>query len=136
MTITKIDAAVQLKNRVSSIQLVIDGAGNPPVPGAQGQFALPAGWTQGATITGWVLTADQPGSAVIDIRRGTYAGFPTVASVTGSSPPTLVSAQKNEQLAVGGDWMPALNAGDVLEFVLLSVTSCTRLNLSLNITIP
>ncbi len=140
MTITQIDAAKQIKGvlpagsvppRTSTIQCTIDGGGTVPGLGSWGQISIPFA----CTVTGWTLTADQPGSAVLDIQSGNFAGFPTVSSITGGTPPTLSSQQKNENLAVSG-WTTAINAGDILEFSLLSVTACQRLNLSLNITIP
>lgn len=141
MTVTKIDASTQIKGvlpsgsvppRTSTIQLVIDGSGNPPPLGSWGNFSIPFA----CTVTGWVLTADQAGSAVINVERGTFSGFPANSPITGGAPPTLASQIKAENLNVAGVWTTAMNAGDVIEFELLSVTTCTRLNLSLNITIP
>ncbi len=140
MTITQIEASEQIKGivpagnlppRHSCIPFVLDGEGAPPVPGSWGQISIPFA----CTVLGWTLTADQPGDAVIDIQRAAYADFPVVSSITGATPPTLASQQKNENLAVSG-WTTAVNAGDILEFVLLSVTACIRLNLSINISIP
>lgn len=117
--------------RVASIQYVIDGGGSTPSTGAKGQMSIPFA----CTITGWILTGDVSGSAVVDVLRSTYAGFPTTSSLAGSDKPTLSSAQKNENLALSA-WTTAINAGDEIQFNLNSVTTCTRLNITLNITIP
>jgi hypothetical protein len=116
---------------VRVISFVIDGGGVAPSTGAYGQLSIPFA----CTITGWVLTADQSGSAVIDVLRSTYAAFPSTASIAGSDKPTLSSVQKNQNLAVSA-WTTAINAGDEIQINLNSVATCTRLNLGLNITVP
>jgi hypothetical protein len=127
-----IDLITQVTPRHSSIQVVIDGGGLVPVLGAYGNFSIPFN----CTIIGWTISADQVGSGVVGVAKCPYAGFPgSLVSITGGDNPTLVSAQKNENLAVSL-WTTAINAGDILQFLLNSVATCTRLNLSLNITIP
>jgi hypothetical protein len=118
-------------SRIASFNFVIDGGGSTPGTGAYGQVNVPTG----CTVTGWTLTADQSGSAVIDVLRSTYAGFPTTTTIANTDKPTLSSVQKNENLAVSA-WTTALNAGDQLQVNLNSVTTCTRLNLSVLVTIP
>jgi hypothetical protein len=117
--------------RTAAIQYVIDGGGSVPSTGAKGQVSIPTA----CTVTGWVLTADVSGSAVVDVLRSTYAGFPTTSSIAGSDKPTLSSVQNNSNLAVSA-WTTAINAGDEIQFNLNSVTTCTRLNLTINVTIP
>ena len=81
--------------RTSAIQFVIDGGGSVPGTGAYGQISIPFA----CTLKGWVLTADQSGSAVIDVLRSTYAAFPTTASIAGSDKPTLATVRKTRILA-------------------------------------
>lgn len=119
-------------SRTAAITYTIDGVGSVPSTGAKGQLSIPVS----CTITGWVITADQSGSAVVDILRSTYSGFPTTSSIAGTNKPTLSSAQKNENLTIPSWGSTAINAGDVIQFSLSSVTSCTRLNIAINITIP
>src|ERR1700675_542026 len=97
--------------RVSALFYTIDGGGQPIATGVKGQLNIPVN----CTITGWVLTADQAGSAVVDVLRSTYGAFPTTSSIASTNKPTLSSAQKNENLAVNV-WTTALNAGDQLQF--------------------
>ena len=120
-----------LGSRVASLNFVIDGGGSTPATGAYGQINVPVA----CTITGYVITADQSGSAVVDVLRSTYSGFPTTSSLASSDKPTLSSVQKNENLSVSV-WTTALAAGDQLQANLNSVTTCTRLNLTINVTIP
>lgn len=103
----------------------IDGGGSVPSTGAKGQVNVPTP----CTIYGWVLTADQSGSAVVDVLKSTYSGFPTTASIASSDKPTLSSVQKNENLAVSV-WTTALAQGDQLQINLNSVSTVTRLNLT------
>ena len=118
-------------SRVSAIFYTIDGGGAVISTGAKGQLNIPVN----CTITGWVLTADQSGSTVVDVLRSTYGAFPTTSSIASTDKPTLASAQKNENLAVSA-WTTALNAGDQLQFSVTSATVITRLNITLNLTIP
>jgi hypothetical protein len=117
--------------RTSAIFYTIDGGGQAVSTGAKGQFNIPVN----CTITGWVLTADQVGSTVVDVLRSTYGAFPTTSSIASIDKPTLASAQKNENLAVSA-WTTSLNAGDQLQFNVNSATTVTRLNLTLVITVP
>ena len=117
-------------NRTSAINYVIDGGGIGIGTGAKGQLNIP----MACTITGWVLTADQSGSAVVDVLTSTYAGFPATSSIASTDKPTLSSAQKNENLAVSV-WTTAIAAGTQLQFNVNSATTVTRLNLTINITL-
>jgi hypothetical protein len=115
-----------------SLQFVIDGGGSTPATGSYGQISIP----YACTLRGWVLTADQSGSAVIDVLRSSYAGFPTTTSIAGSAKPTLSSVQKNENLTLAGWGNQQLSNGDELQINLNSVATVTRLNLTIIITVP
>lgn len=117
--------------RICSFNFEVDGAGSAITTGVKGQWNVPVN----CTITGWVLTSDVSGSCVVDVLRSTYAGFPTTASIAGSDKPTLSSAQKNENLSVSA-WTTALNAGDQLQINVNSASTVTRVNLTLNVTVP
>jgi hypothetical protein len=117
--------------RLSAFFYTIDGGGSAIVPGAKGQLNVPVN----CTITGWVLTADQVGSAVVDVLTSTYAAFPTTSSIAGSDKPTLATAQKNENLSVFA-WDTSLTAGQQLQFNVDSASTVTRLNLTLLVTVP
>jgi hypothetical protein len=122
----------QLPARTASINFVIDGGGSVPSTGAWGQISVPVG----CTVTGWVLTGDASGSAVVDVLRSTYSGFPTTSSIAGTDKPTLSSAQKNENLSISAWSSTSLSAGDQLQINLNSVTTCKRLNLTLIVSVP
>lgn len=116
-----------------SVTINIDGSGVTPATGVHARWSVPVA----CTVTGWVLVADQSGSAVIDVKRSTYAGFPTTASIAGTDKPTLSAVQKNENLGPLSNWTStALVAGDVIEFNLSSAATVIVLTLTLNLTVP
>jgi hypothetical protein len=108
--------------------LVCDGAGAPPNLGFKGTVTLPFA----CRVTGYTIFADQVGSASFDVKWATYDSLPSTVSIVGSANPQLVSQQKNE-----GDssaWSPTLfEAGDVLQFDLLSVDTVLFLTLNIQI---
>lgn len=112
---------------VSSIPVIkgsfgatIDGGGSVPTSGSMGYFIAP----QDGVITGWTMIADISGSSVIDIKRlGT--------SLAGSELPTISSSISGRDLSLT-TWTTNISANDILEFVLMSCSESTRINLSIN----
>jgi hypothetical protein len=113
----------------AAVGIVIDGGGSTPATGSKGFVQVP----YGCTITGWTILTDVSGSAQITVKKSTYAGFPTTASIVASAPPVLTSAQKMTSTALTG-WTTAISSGDVLEFNLDSVTAISRIFLELQVT--
>lgn len=109
-----------------NLTYTIDGGGNVLATGSHGYMEVPFD----ATIIGWVILADQSGSCVVDVKKATYSGFPTTASIAASAKPTLSTAQKNKDTTLTG-WTTSLASGDLLEFVVDSVTTCTRVTVIL-----
>jgi len=129
---TNFKVTVDQLTRTAAIQFTIDGGGSVPSTGVKGQISIPSA----CTIKGWVITADQSGSAVVDVLRSTYAGFPSTSSIAGSDKPTLSSAQKNHDTTLTGWGSTAINADDIIQFNLNSVTTVTRINVTINVTVP
>lgn len=119
---------VRWSDRVSTAGITIDGGGSTPATGSKGFLQVPFA----GTITGWTLIADVSGSASITVKKSTFAGFPTNSSIVTSAPPAL-SSQQNATSSTLTGWTTAVAAGDVLEFVLASATTVTRLTLELQI---
>ena len=120
-------------SRTIAIPFIIDGGGNAIATGSKGHLSIPFA----CTLTGWTILGDQSGSIVVDVKRSTYSGFPTTASIAGTDKPTLSSAQKNENLGPLSAWTStAISAGDVLEFNVSSATTVTRITVTLNATVP
>jgi hypothetical protein len=80
------------------------------------------------------LFSDAPGSAVVDIWKSSFAGFPPTDanSITAAAPMTLSAAQKSEDTTLSG-WTVALVKGDVLGFYVDSAATVKLLVVSLGI---
>jgi hypothetical protein len=122
----EISAYVQI---VATAGIVVDGGGSVPSTGSKGFLQVPFN----ATIVSWTILADRSGSAQFDVKKSTYSGFPTTSSIVAAAPPSLSAAQKNTSSTLTG-WTTAITAGDVLEFLLSSVTTCQRVILELKLT--
>ena len=85
------------------------------------------------TINSWTIIADQSGSIVIDIWKTSYSGAPPTISntITGSALPTITSAAKNQSSTLSG-WTTSVSAGDVIRFNVNSVTTITKVTLSIS----
>lgn len=79
-----------------------------------------------------ITTYGGAGSCVIDIEKGTYSGFPTTASICGSSKPTISSSTKYNDTALSG-WTTAITAGDVLRFQLESSSTFSQISIVLKL---
>ena len=123
-----INATVSGSSGTVALQMIIDGGGSAITTGVKGYMEIPFAMT----ITGWTLVADQSGSIVVDVWKDTYANFPpTVAdTISGSEKPTLSSAQKNQYLALS-TWTTSVTAGDILGFNVDSVSTVTRVTLTI-----
>lgn len=116
--------------RTVTVAYVIDGGGAPITTGNKGSLVLDfSGTIQSAT-----LLADQTGSAVVEIWKTNYAGYPgsTANKITASAPPTLSSAQKSQDATLTG-WTKTISAGDVLTFNVNSAATVTRVTLLLRV---
>ena len=111
-----------------TVTIVIDGGGSAITTGVKGYLEVPFA----ATITQVTLLADQSGSIVIDIWKDTYANYPPVDadSITASAPPTITTTTKSQDATLTG-WTTAIAAGDILGFNVDSITTVTRVTLSL-----
>jgi hypothetical protein len=115
----------------NSITFIIDGGGSAITTGVKGDLEIPFA----CTITRATLLADQSGSIVVDIWKDTYANYPpTVAdTITASAKPTISTATKSQDSTLTG-WTTTIAAGDTLRFNVDSITTCTRVTLSLKVT--
>lgn len=112
----------------AELGVVIDGGGATPTTGSKHFLSV----AYACTINSWVMLADVAGSAQITVKKSSYAGFPATTSIVGSAPPKLVSQQNNQSSTLTG-WTTAINAGDILEFNLDSVSTVGWLQLVLQI---
>ena len=111
------------------IGVTVDGGGSAITTGSKGYKVI----QEACTITGWTVLGKEAGSVVIDIKKCTYAGFPATSSIAGTEKPTMSSVQKNQDLALS-TWTTSLSEGDILEFIVDSASTITRVHLFIHIT--
>lgn len=111
-----------------SINYIIDGGGIALTTGVKGFVEIP----YAMTITGWQIFADQVGSVVVDVWKDSYANFPPTVgdTIAGSEKPTLSSAQNNQDLSLS-TWTTGLTAGDILAYNVESISTVTRVTVSI-----
>jgi hypothetical protein len=119
---------------IVSIPFVIDGGGVTITTGLKGYVQV----DYACTIQAATLLGDQSGSIVVDVWKCTYANFdPTTVpsatdKITASAPPTITTAKKSTDSTLTG-WTTTIAAGDILAFNVNSVTTMTRVTLSLKV---
>lgn len=118
-------------SRIATLTFVIDGGGSAITTGIKGDLEVPFA----CTITRATALADQTGSIVVDIWKDTYANYPPVDadSITASAPVTISSTNKAQDATLTG-WNTAIAAGDTLRFNVDSITTLTRVTISLRVT--
>lgn len=102
----------------TDFNVLFDGGGAVNATGLRGYCCVPFD----CTIEEWIAIGNPSGSATFDIKKATYANFPTTTSICGSAKPAISSAQKARSTTLTG-WTTAIDAGDILEFYLDSCTS-------------
>lgn len=111
------------------LRTVIDGGGSVITTGAKKVYmSVPTA----STITKVRLLADVSGSIVLDLWKDTFANYPpTVAdTIVAAAKPTLSSSIKSEDTTLTG-WTTSLNAGDIIEVNVDSVSTVTKVYLDL-----
>lgn len=117
-------------DQVACIPFIIDGGGVVITTGIKGDLHVPFA----CTILEVTTLADQSGSIVVDLWKDTYANYPPVVgdSITASAKPTLSSATKAQDATLTG-WTTSIAAGDTLRYNVDSITTCTRVLVSLKV---
>lgn len=115
----------------NAINIIIDGGGAALTTGVKLDVVVPFN----CTITQSTLLADQSGSIVLDIWKDSYANYPPTVddTITASAKPTLSSAIKAQDSTLTG-WTTSITAGDTLRINIDSITTVTRVCLSLKVT--
>lgn len=115
----------------ATISFIIDGGGSEITTGIKGDLEIPFN----CTINRVTLLADQSGSIVVDIWKDTYANYPPADadSITASAVPTISTATNSQDATLTG-WTTTVTAGDTLRFNVDSITTCTRVLVSLKVT--
>jgi hypothetical protein len=114
--------------RVGSIVTILDGQGGVIQTGRGNNFlSIPFS----GTITGWTVLSSVSGSIEVAFWKDTYANYPpTVADNIFSPNPSLTSTNKNQATGLS----IAVAAGDIIIPNVVSVTTCTNVTISIQIT--
>lgn len=99
-----------------TINYVVDATPNVVSPGVKGQITIDVT----GIIESWTLVSDVAGNLSVDVKKTTYANYPTFSSIVGTEKPTLSNQAKNKDDGLS-TWNTLLNAGDILRF---EVESC------------
>ena len=110
---------------IVTINFIIDGGGSTITTGIKGHLIVDFA----CEVLEWATVADQSGSIVVDVNRATFANYPTTASIAGTELPTISSSTKGEDRTLTS-WSD-IDAGDVLEFEVDSITDCQRVTVAL-----
>lgn len=93
--------------------------------GAQGQgIEIPVS----GTVIGWTLAADTSTTSTVDVKKATYANWPTTVSIWGTKP-SLTATRKNQATGLN---IPIV-AGDMLDVTVDANNNAKQLILSVKI---
>lgn len=108
--------------------VVFDGFGSELTTGIKGEVAIHFD----CEIVGWRLLADQSGDIVVDVWKSDYASYPpTIAdTITAADLPTLSGSDKADDTTLTG-WTTDVADGDTFKFNIDSVSTVTRVTLTL-----
>jgi len=112
--------------RLGNLTFVIDGGGSAITTGKKGVLVV----DYDCTVTGWTVVCEPDGAIVVDVNRSTFAGYPTTASIAGTELPTVTATNDTGQDYSLTSWS-TINAGDIIEFEVDSITTATRATVSL-----
>ena len=113
--------------------ITIDNGGTPITTGTKSGANPTMPFT--GTIVGWTIVSDVSGSIVIDITRA--AGAVPVASICGTGTKPILSSAQYAGGNTFTNWTStAIHQGDVIGFKVNSVTSVTRVTLTVRCTVP
>lgn len=79
----------------------------------------------------WYVLAGQTGSIEFDIKKSSFASYPSTTSIVGTDNPELISQMKNSNTGITA-WS-GLSAGDIIDFVINSNTGIKSVGLFIKI---
>ena len=79
----------------------------------------------------WYVLAGQTGSIEFDVKKSSFASYPSTTSIVGTDNPELISQMKNSNTGITA-WS-GLSAGDIIDFVINSNTGIKSVGLFIKI---
>lgn len=124
-TLVAANSAGWMAGSSGSINYTIDGGGVAITTGSKGFVQIPSNFT----VQEWHIVADiQTTSLIVDVRKTSYANFPTTAGIVGTDFLTLTNQQKNRNLSAS--WTN-ISAGEFLEFYVTTASNASMINICL-----
>ncbi|SRR5216684_926255 len=108
------------------VEFIIDGGGVAITTGVKGYIRIPFN----ANLIFWEVMADQSGSIVVDIFRAN-AAIPTVSMIVAGNKPTLSASQFVNATVPSGWTSTVFGVNDWIGFNVVSVSTVTRVTVSL-----
>jgi hypothetical protein len=123
-------ALVTAADLTRTINILIDNGSLDITPGSKGQVSIDVT----ATIESWMLVSyDDIGSIVVDVRKTTYDNFPNgFTSIVGSEYPRLSGENKSKDDALT-TWNSVISPGDILDINVLSCAGIKKCSLFLKL---
>jgi len=121
-------ALVTTADLTRTINYVVDATPNVVGTGVKGQVTIDVT----GTIESWTLVSDVVGNLVINVKKTTYANYPSFSSIAGTEKPTLSSQSKNKDDGLS-TWNTVLIAGDILRFEVESCDSIKQFMLAMKL---
>jgi hypothetical protein len=124
-TLIAANSASWIAGSAGSINYTIDGGGVAITTGSKGFVQIPTNFT----VQEWHIVADiQTTTFIVDVRKASFADFPTTAGILGTDFLTLSNQQKNRNLSAS--WTN-ISAGELLEFYVTTASNASMINISL-----
>ena len=108
-----------------SINFIMDGSGSAIAPGSKGYVQVPNNFI----VQQWSITSDVTSTVSLDVKKATYSGLPTTASIVASDAPSITSGTKNSNTNVT-TWTN-ISANDYLEFYLNTNSGAKLISITL-----
>ena len=124
-------ALVTTADLTRTIVFLIDNGSIDIDPGSKGYISLDVS----GEIDSWTVLSEDTGTIAIDIKKTSYSDFPNnFVSIVGSEFPRLINQDKNKD-DILTTWNKFLDAGDILDFQVLSCSGISKCTLTLRLKI-
>jgi hypothetical protein len=126
-------ALITTADLTRTINYEIDSGSFDMEPGIKGQITLDVS----GTIESWTVISENPGNLILDIKKSSYLNYPNMVSIVGTENPHLGVLNQYEESKNKDDdlttWDRILNAGDVLQYEVLTASNIRRFLIALKL---
>jgi len=117
---------VEWTDDIFTINFIIDGGGSAITTGIKGQVVVDFD----CEVIEWAIIGLPAGAIVVDVSKSTFAGFPTMTTLSATEKPTITATNDTGEDRTLTTWT-ALVAGDIIEFEVDSVATIERCTVAL-----